>query len=479
MKKILSVRILGFCILTMMILTGCAGDQNIKTVIEIRHHYNGAQKIALDDMIVDFNETVGVEKGIIVEAFSQGNINELQKTILDAINKKVGAKEIPNIVTAYPDTAHPLDDLGLIVDLTQYIKSKEVEKYVDSYIEEGYFDKNQQLKILPIAKATEIMMINKTDWDKFASATGAKEEDLETWEGLAKTAELYYEWTDSLTELANDGKAFFGRDAMANYMFVGAKQLGQELFEVENDITRLTINKEIMRRLWDCYYIPYIKGHYGSFGRFSTDDLRTGEIIGLVGSTAGAVYFPENVTIGDEISYAIEPLILPVPNFDNTKPHAIQQGAGMVVLKADKAHEKASVEFLKWFTEAERNMTFCLETGYLPVTKEANTKAVLEEKLQQADEKKVSKPLQMALRVSMDQVERYELYKAAVFENGDKARGILTKALRNQAEKDRKTVLELINTGKTYEEAVNYVLTNTSFEQWLLDLEQNLEKIIS
>lgn len=462
----------------MMVLTGCAGDQNTNTMIEIRHHYNGAQKTALDEMIEEFNETLGFEKGIVVEAFSQGNINDLQKTILDSINKKVGAKEIPNIVTVYPDIARPLDELGLIVDLTQYIKNKEIEKYVDSYIEEGYLGKDQQFKILPIAKATEIMMVNKTDWDKFVSATGAKEEDLETWEGLAKTAELYYQWTDSLTELANDGKAFFGRDAMANFMLVGAKQLGQELFEVEDDITTVRINKEIMSRLWDYYYIPYIKGHYGSFGRFSTDDLRTGEIIALVGSTAGASYFPDDVTIGDEAHYNIEPLILPLPNFENTKPHAIQQGAGMIVLKSDKAHEKASVEFLKWFTEPKRNMAFCLETGYLPVTKEANIKNVFEEELQQAGEQNISKQLQMALRVSMDQVETYELYKAEVFENGDEARGFLTKALRNQAQKDRKTVLELINRGQTYEQAVNYVLTNTSFEQWLLCFEESLEKII-
>lgn len=462
----------------MMVLTGCAGDQNTNTMIEIRHHYNGAQKTALDEMIEEFNETLGFEKGIVVEAFSQGNINDLQKTILDSINKKVGAKEIPNIVTVYPDIARPLDELGLIVDLTQYIKNKEIEKYVDSYIEEGYLGKDQQFKILPIAKATEIMMVNKTDWDKFVSATGAKEEDLETWEGLAKTAELYYQWTDSLTELANDGRAFFGRDAMANFMLVGAKQLGQELFEVEDDITTVRINKVIMSRLWDYYYIPYIKGHYGSFGRFSTDDLRTGEIIALVGSTAGASYFPDDVTIGDEAHYNIEPLILPLPNFENTKPHAIQQGAGMIVLKSDKAHEKASVEFLKWFTEPKRNMAFCLETGYLPVTKEANIKNMFEEELQQAGEQNISKQLQMALRVSMDQVETYELYKAEVFENGDEARGFLTKALRNQAQKDRKTVLELINRGQTYEQAVNYVLTNTSFEQWLLGFEESLEKII-
>ena len=39
--------------------------------------------------------------------------------------------------------------------------------------------------------------------------------------------------TDEQTEEPDDGKALFGRDAMANYMFVGARQLGGNLFEVK------------------------------------------------------------------------------------------------------------------------------------------------------------------------------------------------------------------------------------------------------
>lgn len=35
---------------------------------------------------------------------------------------------------------------------------------------------------------------------------------------MTAAAQRYYEWTDSLTPEENDGKALFGRDAMANYM---------------------------------------------------------------------------------------------------------------------------------------------------------------------------------------------------------------------------------------------------------------------
>lgn len=43
-------------------------------------------------MVQEFNETIGLEKGIIVEAFSQGNISDLTEKVVDAANKKVGRR---------------------------------------------------------------------------------------------------------------------------------------------------------------------------------------------------------------------------------------------------------------------------------------------------------------------------------------------------------------------------------------------------
>ena len=51
---------------------------------------------------------------------------------------------------------------------------------------------------------------------------------------------LLYTSTDGLTPEPNDGKAFFGRDALANYMIIGSRQLGKEIFEVRGD--QVTLN---------------------------------------------------------------------------------------------------------------------------------------------------------------------------------------------------------------------------------------------
>lgn len=459
-KTIFSTICLIFLILT---LVGCFKKQEENVSIELWHYYNGVHKIAFDQLVMEFNESIGLEKGIIVEAFSQGDIGHLETKVMDSLDQKVGASEPPNILTAYPEAAYTLDQRGALANLEDYLTSKEIGQYVDSYIEEGRLGASNKLKIFPTAKATEIMMINKTDWDLFAAATGAKIHQLAAWEGVREIAELYYNWTDSLSEEENDGKAFFGRDALANYMLVGAKQLGKELFKLESGKVTLEIDQAIMRKLWDHYYIPYISGYYTSYGRFSTDDAKIGEIIALVGSTTGEVFFPDKVTIGNNESYPIELLVLPLPNFKNTKASAIQQGAGMVVLDSDKAHEQAAIEFLKWFTENSRNQEFAIKTGYLPVKKEAyNIKKVKDD----------------SISLAMEQVERYDLYINQPFENAGEARKILEITLENKAKADREQVKELISQGVSHKEAVAKFSSDESFDQWLMIFKKDLKEVV-
>ena len=108
-KKTLSCLLAGTLVLGAALLSGCTKtvsqvktDPENPTVIELWHYYNGPQKTAFDSLVTEFNETVGVEQGIVVEASSQGSISELIKKVLDAANKKVGAEEIPQILPPIP-----------------------------------------------------------------------------------------------------------------------------------------------------------------------------------------------------------------------------------------------------------------------------------------------------------------------------------------------------------------------------------------
>ena len=130
----------AFLTVCVMLVTGCSTDKSAVKLdssnpvsLEVWHYYNGPQKIAFDDMVSEFNETIGQEKGIVVEAFNQGSVSDLLTKVSDAANKKVGADDIPDIFAAYADTAYELDQLGVVADLDPYFTQEELEQYVPSY----------------------------------------------------------------------------------------------------------------------------------------------------------------------------------------------------------------------------------------------------------------------------------------------------------------------------------------------------------
>lgn len=124
----------------------------------------------------------------------------------------VAAALPPDIFATYAETAYVVDQLDGLADMSKYFTDEELDEYIDGYIEEGEFAGDGSLKIFPTAKSTEVMILNDTDWKKFAAATGVTTDDLATWEGLTEVAGKYYDYTDALTpDVPNDGKAFFGR----------------------------------------------------------------------------------------------------------------------------------------------------------------------------------------------------------------------------------------------------------------------------
>lgn len=473
MKKRLFSGILAF--LMMLTLGSCAGNHEHglsaeePTTITLWHYYNGALKSAFDTMVDEFNETVGKEKGIIVDAFGQGSVNDLADAVAASANKDAGAEELPDVFATYVDTALELDKMDLLAPLDDYLTGEEIAEYVPSYIEEGRLGADGKLKVFPVAKSTELLMINKTAFEPFAAAAGVSTDDLSTWEGLAEVAEKYYDYSG--------GKAFFGRDAYANYMIIGSLQLGTELFKVDKGEVTLQLDKDIMRRLWDNLYVPYVNGYFSKYGRFATDDAKTGDIIALVGSSSGASYFPTEVSVNDQESEAIECMVLPVPNFEGTEPYAVQQGAGMAVVRSDEQHEYASVVFLEWFTEKERNTEFSLMSAYLPVKQEANDPDLVHS-VMEGKQMDISPVVKDSIEVGINQAKDYTLYTNKAFDNGYNARQILENSMLERAQENRALVLEKIGQGVPHDEAVAEYLTDEQFEQWYQELETMLDQTL-
>ena len=471
MKKQIKSLLCGLCAAALALgCTGCGGSAGPEvpakvTDIMVWTYYNGDQLESFTSLVNQFNETVGAQKGIKVSTESQGSVNDLETSVMDSAEGKVGAAAMPNIFSAYADTAYALDQMGMVVDLAPCLTEEEKAQFVEGYLSEGGFGEDDSIKIFPVAKSTELLFLNDTDWQAFADAADVRYEDLATMEGLTAAAEKYYNWTDAQTAAPDDGKALFGRDAMANYMLVGAQQLGDTIFAVKDGRMTVNFERDVARRLWDNYYVPFVKGWFAATGRFRSDDIKTGNVLAYVGSSSSATFFPARVTNDANESHEISLKTLPAPQFEGGEAVAVQQGAGMVVTAAKEEEVKASVEFLKWFVRAENNIAFSVGSGYLPVTRKANDmQEILASGLTLDDN------MQQTLAVAVDTVNGNRLYTPHAFAGSNSARKVLEYGLSDLAAADRETVVQRIAEGQSAAEAEAEFLTDEYFEAWYQDI---------
>ncbi len=435
-------------------------------------YYNGEQLESFNRLVDEFNQTVGRDKNIQVTCSSSGNVDDLESDVLASVEGKVGADPMPNMFFAYSDNAYMMDQKGLLEDLNPYFTEEEKSLYIDGYLQEGDLWGDGSLKIFPTAKSTELLFLNETAWKPFAEAVGASYGDLETLEGLVETAKKYYEWTDAQTAQADDGKAFFGRDAMANYILVGAKQLGDTMFEMQDGKLVVHFEKETVRKLWDHYYIPFIKGYFSACGRFRSDDIKTGNIIAYVGSTASAPFFPKEVASEDGDLHPIELKVLPNPYFKDGERYMVQQGAGVAVTHAEKEKVEACIIFLKWLTQPKWNLMFCADSGYLPVTKEANTPQALTESGIQISEEGKS-----VLEVASSEIRQSKMYVGRAFSGGRNARDVIEYTMSDAAKADRAEIEERMAQGESFEEASSDYLSDAYFDAWYETTRSKLEQL--
>ncbi len=436
-------------------------DPKKPVTVSLWHYYIGNQKDLFDQMVEEFNSGLGFEMGIIIDAQSQGSIPGLIAQVTDSISGKAGALQLPNVFASYADTAYLLYKENKLTDLKDYLTQEELAQFVSAYIDEAQLTAQGAVSIFPIAKSTEALFVNHTAWALFAEETGANTDDLSTWEGLCSVSKAYYEWSG--------GKAFYGRDAMANYLLVGTKQLGHELFTVLDEQAQYDLDHDTFKKLWECYYVPYVSGHFAAIGRFRSDDAKTGDIAAFVGSTSGATYFPREVTYPDGSTQAIEGAVYSLPNFEGTTPMAVQQGAGMVVTKSDDVHEYAATVFLKWFVEPEHNVLFSVQTGYLPVTLQGTNAATLSSILN-ASGLHVNALTRDTVNIGLTISNTYGLYTSKPFDKGDALRSLLTDCLSDECDKGLQSVQALIESGIPYQEAVAQFTTDDVFENWYMSV---------
>ena len=129
---------------------GCSGTpkEETPTTITVWHVYGGQTDSPLNDLIDEFNQTVGKERQINVQVTSVSNSNTIHELVLAAANGEPGASELPDIFSSYPKTVMALPDDGILVDYRDYFSEEELSAFIPAFVEEGTV--NDRLVVLPV-----------------------------------------------------------------------------------------------------------------------------------------------------------------------------------------------------------------------------------------------------------------------------------------------------------------------------------------
>jgi multiple sugar transport system substrate-binding protein len=156
---------------------------------------------------------------------------------------------------------------------------------------------------------------------------------------------------------------------------------------------------------------------------------------------------------------------LPYPIFEGGEKTAFQRGGGICVTKSDEAREYAACLFLNWLTEAERNLYFCVNIGYMPVRSAAF------ERIMAGNYPAIENPVaEKTLLTVTAMQEDYRFYFPPVFDGFDALQTQYAEELRAAAQVGRDEYLRLIETMD--EEAAFRGVSDGAMENYIRAMEQ-------
>lgn len=93
-----------FLIAALLLCAGCSSmgkKEEMPTTITVWHVYGGQTDSPLNDLIEQFNQTVGKDRQINVQVTSVSNTNTIHELVLAAANGEPGAPELPDLFVSY------------------------------------------------------------------------------------------------------------------------------------------------------------------------------------------------------------------------------------------------------------------------------------------------------------------------------------------------------------------------------------------
>lgn len=365
MKKLQRFLVMGLVLLSIMFLTGCFRKSLLKpnhpVSLNMWHVYGEQVDSPMNRLIDEFNQTLGREKGIIVNVTLMSNASDIGSQLLRAQANTPGLPAMPDLFFCHRSNVEELGADGLI-DWKQEFSEEEREEFVPDFIEDGLV--GDKLSILPVSKSTHVLYIAGTPFARFSAETGVSYESLSTWDGFFAAAEKYYDWSG--------GKPFCAIDYLLRCVDLNA--LEHDAGDLYTQEGWYDFDNAQLKAAFMPFAKALVQGHIVVSDLYSNTQVMTGEVVAGIGSTASILYYNDTITYPNGQAEPMQLQVLPIPKAVGKKFLVTQAGVGLCGRKTTEQKIEAATIFARWLTESERNMDFCVETGYMPVKKDSFAK---------------------------------------------------------------------------------------------------------
>lgn len=341
-------------------LVGCSGKDSTGPVsttdivttieqpvtVEFWHSMSGAFTDTINEIVEEFNETVGADKGITVNAVYQGGYEDVKSKTIASIK----AGNSPEIVQGTVNSIMEYTQSGFVQPLDDYIFNEEVgiNDFDDIYEvyrqENSGYDNEGTYYSLPFAKSTDLLFYNKTLFDEHGLTIPT------TWEELELVSE-------QITEIT--GKPALSIDNLPNYLITYLFQHGADYTNKDGEIL---FNNETSVEALELLKNNIDKGIWRIAGedKYSSAPFLAEHTFMYIGSSAGEGFLNE-----DNFKWSATT----TPQVDVENPKYIQQGSNVAILNQNNTSEEVlgAFEFVKYLCSSEVTLKWAMNTGYLPL----------------------------------------------------------------------------------------------------------------
>ena len=125
-------------------LAGCGGSKTLlsakdPTMLSIWHVYGEQADSPMNRLLTEFNDTVGKEKGILLNVTNMTNSAAIGGQLQDAKAGKPGTLNLPDLFSAHPSDASGLG-IENLVDWNDWFTAEDMAAYVPGFVQDGIIE---------------------------------------------------------------------------------------------------------------------------------------------------------------------------------------------------------------------------------------------------------------------------------------------------------------------------------------------------